>query len=726
MKAFFEQRKGRVEGRAKVTGAAKYSAEYNLPGLVHGVLVGSRIASGKITKIYTQEAIEIPGVIDVLSYWNKPHAEGFANEEKRKDIWHTLPIFYTDRIYYNDQHIALVVAETLEDAIYAASLIKAEYVEDQFEVDFHEQMAQTKLEETGEERGSQAEWQNAEFIVDEEYRIAMEVHNPMEMHATIAHWTADDQLTLYDKTQGVNGVQRVVGGVFDIPAENIHVISEYVGGGFGSGLRPWPHTFAAAMAAKQLGRPVKVVLSRPQMFTNVGFRPESWQRFKLGADKNGRLLGALHQSKHTSSYLTAHNDRITRISRKIYGFENLKTEEGIVTLNIPVPIWMRGPGDATGCFAMECAIDELCVKAGLDPVEVRLQNIAPHEMETGNPWSSHFLDECLKRGAKKIGWKKRPSEPGALKDGEWKIGYGHAVGLWNAGRNRASASLELKKDGSVTTRTAMTDIGTGTGEAMVNITQNQTGIPRNKISIELGDSDLPPAPSQGGSTGLSSLSGAIGAASNALKKRLAAIALNIPENNVKMEDISYISSGIRTEDGKEFSFEELVDKNGEAIKVEATSGPGEEREKYGFVSSGAHFCIVRVHEKTGRVKVDRFVSVVDGGTIINEQAAANQIIGAVVGGIGMALLEEQEIDQKTGRLIGNDLAGYHFAVNASAPMVEVEFINKPDPHINPSGAKGLGEVGIIGNASAIANAIYNATGKRFRDLPITPDKILGF
>ena len=720
----FTARRGRVEGRAKVTGKAKYSAEYELPNLAHGVMVGSTVSAGRIKSLRLDDALAVPGVIDILSYWNKPSVPGFEDVEKREKIWITLPLFYTDTIYHNDQYIAMVVAETLEDATYAASLIEAEYEEQPFTVDFREEMAKIPLKEKGTERGSTDAWQNAPHIIDEEYTIAMEVHNPMEPHATIAQWEGPDKLTLYDKNQGVNRVQSVVGQVFDLPSENIHVISEFVGGGFGAGLRVWPHTVGAAMAARQVNRPVKVVLTRPQMFTQVGFRPESWQRIVLAADREGKFLGTLHQSKHTSSDLSDFSDGITRVTRKIYGFENVKTEEAIVPLRIPVPTWMRGPGDASGCFAMESAIDQLCYELKMDPVAIRLKNIAPYQMETGNPWSSHFLNECIERGAEQIGWEDRPAEPATLQQDGWYIGYGHAVGLWNAGRGRASASVELSADGILTVRSAMTDIGTGTGQGMMNVAHNRTGMPRDLIRVEVGNSNLPPAGSQGGSTGMASVSAAVVAACELLLEKLAPLLESTFEVVARPEDIRLSAKGILYQ-GETYPYALLLGRViADNIRVEATVKPGEERDKYGFVSSAAHFCKVRVHPKTGRVKIERFVSVADGGTIINEKAAANQIIGAVMGGIGMALLEKQEIDHASGRLIGNDFAGYHFAVNASAPIVEVSFINKPDPHINPSGAKGIGEVGLIGNAAAIANAIYNATGKRLRDLPITPDKVL--
>lgn len=723
---FEKKRKGRVEGLAKVTGKAKYSAEYQLENLAHGVLVGSTIASGKLIGLNTEEAKNIPGVIDVLSYWNKPQIKALDDPDKLKDFALRYKFFHTKEIVFSDQPIALVIAETLEDAVYASTLITAEYEIQNVKVDIENSFAETSLKTDANERGNYETWQNAPVVVSDNYAIEMEVHNPMEMHATIAFWKSPKSLDLYDKSQGVNGVQATMARLFGLDAENINVNSEFVGGGFGSGLLVWFNTVAAAMAAKHLNRPIKVVLTRPQMFTLVGHRPKSWQYVKIGADQTGKLLGILHQSKHSQSKEGWFNENITGISRKVYGFENLKIEIGQSKMNLPSPVWMRGPGDATGTFGVESALDDLCYKINIDPIELRLKNIAPYEMETGNPWASHFLNECIQRGAKEIEWNRRPARPKQLKQGNWFTGYGMAVGLWNANRRRAGASIELDRNGQIIVRTAMTDIGTGTGQAMVNMSHTLLGIPKHKISVELGNSIHPKAVSQGGSWGLSSLSGAVDAAATALKKKLGQYAWD-DNNEIDSSKIQLTENGIQLNGNKKsyVTYNEIFSNNNlNTIIVEEYSGPGEERKKYGFVSSAAHFYKVKVNELTGQVKMERMVIVVDAGTIINPQAAANQIIGAGVGGVGMALSEKQDIDLATGRLIGNDLAGYHVAVNADVPLIEVSFINKPDPYINPLGAKGLGEVGLIGSAPTITNAIYNAIGVRFKELPVTPDKVL--
>ena len=721
---------GRVEAEAKVTGSGKYAAEYEVKNVCHAVLVTSTIAAGTIKSIDTSNAKQVAGVLDVLSHLHRPEVPGFADEAKIKESRFGLPIFYTDKVYFRGQPIALVVAETLEDATYAASLVTATYTEEKFVVDFEKAHSSVALTAAGKERGTMDAWSNAAHTVEAEYTIKAEVHSPMEMHATIAEWTASDKLRLHDKNQGVNNVQRTLGKLLGIPNDNIQVFSEYVGGGFGSGLRVWPHTLAAVMAAKMLNRPVKLVLTRPQMFTMVGYRPQSWQKVKIGADASGKMIGIHHQAKHSTSLYESFNEGITRISRLVYSFDNLKTESAVVPLNLSTPTWMRGPGDCTGDFAVESAIDELSYKLNQDPVALRLKNLAlEKDMDSGKPWSTNFINECIERGAAMINWNERRATPGQITEGQWKIGYGMAVGMWNAGRGTASAGIEMQKDGSIVVKTAMTDIGTGTGTAMQNMANAGTGIAKNKIKVELGNSDLPPAGSQGGSTGLSSISGAVDAACTALKKKLAGYAAleNEAYKDAAPADIIIGDTGVflKKANNQFISYNSIWEKNKlTTIEVEASSGPGQERQKYAFCSSAAHFCRVKVNTLTGKVKIDKMVCVADGGKIVNQKPAANQISGAAVGGIGMAMMEEQDADARLGSLIGNDFAGYHFAVNADAPVIEVEFINKPDVNINPSGAKGLGEVGIIGVAAAISNAIYNATGKRLRDLPITPDKVL--
>jgi xanthine dehydrogenase YagR molybdenum-binding subunit len=719
---------GRVEAREKVTGSGKYAAEYSVENVCYAAYAVSSIASGSIKSIAIKEAEKAQGVLKVITHKNKRTLPGWKSKKKIAKSRAGLTVLHTDQIYFKGQPVAVVVAESWEDAVYAASLIKVEYIEKKFEVDFESSRKKVELAEVGKERGKVEEWSNAGTVIEEEYTIAAEVHNPMEMHATIAEWTGSDKLKLYDKNQGVNNVQRIIGELFNIPTENIEVFSEFVGGGFGSGLRVWSNTILAALAAKTVKRPVKLVLTRQQMFSLTGYRPASWQKMKMGANEDGVIQGAIHQAQNSTSVYETFNDGITRITRLIYTIPNLKTEGSLVPLNLSTPVWMRGPGDCTGDFAVESALDEIADKLSIDPVEMRVKNVsAEKHPESGLAWSTNYVLDCVKRGAEMIGWDKRIQKPRSKKEGDWYTGYGMAVGAWNAGRGRASVGIILSKDGSAIVQTAMTDIGTGTGTGLMNMIHEMTGIPKNKISIKLGHSSLPAAGSQGGSTGLSSLSGAAEAAGSELKKKLIEYASEVRESfkNLEPADIRLSDKGV-TSKVEAVSYAEIWEKQQElnTIDVEASSGPGKERDEYAFLASAAHFVKLSVNEKTGKVRIDKYACVADGGKIVNQKAATNQMSGAVVGGIGMALMEEQHADARLGGLVGDDLAGYHFAVNADAPIIEIDFINKPDPNINPSGAKGLGEVGIIGSAAAISNAIFNATGKRFRHLPITPDKIL--
>jgi xanthine dehydrogenase YagR molybdenum-binding subunit len=716
---------GRVEAWYKVTGSGKYAAEYDLPELAHAVFVTSTIPAGHITQLHLDDARQVGGVIDIISHLHRPEVAVMLDEQKFKESKFTFKLFHTDEVYFKGQPIAMVIAETPEDAAYAASLVTADYSESAFNTDFENAWAKTTLK-TGKDRGNPDASPANAIVVDEVYQIPSEVHHPMEMHATIAQWTSDNKLRLWDKTQGVNMVQKTMSTLMGIPKENIEVTAEYMGGGFGSGLRVWANTLAATLGSKQTGRPVKLVLTRPQMFSLSGYRPESRQRVKLTADASGKLTGLVHQSWTGTSVYEDFGEDVTRISRLIYGAENLRTESGDVKLNLSTPTYMRAPGECSGAFGLESAMDELSYKLKLDPVALRMANISDQKHpDNGKPWSTHHLKDALKKGAEMIGWNDRKATPAQQTDGLWQVGYGMAVGMWNAGRSKASAAAVLHPDGSVTIQTAMTDIGTGTGTGMFNMAEATLGVPKDKLHIELGSSKLPPAPNQGGSTGLSSLSGAVIDACNSLQQKLAQLASGT-NKTYQTADPKQIRLG-KTEisiAGKEgVSYRSLfAAANGEPIRVEVTSAPGSEKETWAFATSAAHFCKVRVHRHTGKVVVDRYVCVADGGKVVNEKAAANQVIGSVAGGIGMALMEERQVDHRLGSLVGDDLASYHFAVNADVPIVEVAFVGEPDTRLNPAGLKGLGEIGIIGAAPAITNAIYNATGKRHRDLPLTPDK----
>jgi xanthine dehydrogenase YagR molybdenum-binding subunit len=719
----------RVDGKLKVTGTAKFAAEYSVPNLVYGSLLGSTIAKGSIQSINTRDAENAPGVRKVITHENVWRPPGYTDEKTAKQFG--LQVLQTREIFSSGQPIALVIADKPEQAVYAASLIKVEYEKQTPQTDFAAALAPVK--QLGEEwkaervRGEADGWKKGEVSMQQEYHIPIEVHNPMEMHATIAVWEGDDKITLYDKNHSVKSVQGTIANALKLPQKNVNIIADYVGGGFGSGLRSWPHTMAAIIGAKMLNLPVKIVLTRPQMFTMVGYRPECWQRISLGAKKDGTITGIVHEAVTNTSTYEDFSENITGISRMLYQFPNVSTKYKKLPLNLGTPIWMRAPGEASGSFGLESALDELAWQLKMDPLELRKKNFADKEPEGKLPWSSNYLMECYEKGAAMFGWSKRKPAVRATRDGDWWIGMGVGVGTWNAWRSPATVRAVLESNGSILLQSATSDMGPGTATAMCNIAAKVMNMPLEKFRFELGRSSFPDSPGQGGSVTTASVGAAVNDACVELKKKIAALAAEVGGDAFSKAgfDTLNFAGGKITAGTVSVSYTELLQKkNLELLEVTQRSSPGEERRKYAFQSFAVHFAEVRVHALTGVVRVSRVVSVADAGSIVNEKTAASQIKGAVVGGIGMALMEDQEIDHRYGRHIGNDFAGYHVPVHADVPEIEVAFINKPDAYINPMGSKGLGEVGLIGSAAAIANAVYHATGKRITQLPITPDKIL--
>ncbi|MGC4101255.1 xanthine dehydrogenase family protein molybdopterin-binding subunit [Ferruginibacter sp.] len=721
----------RVDGKQKVTGTAKYAAEYIVDNLVYGVLVGSTIAKGSIQSIDITAAKKAPGVIDIISHQNNIPLEKFSDAKKAKDAGAGLRIFYSNEIFSSGQPIALVVADHFEQAQYAAGLVKVTYTEAPAETDFLAKAAAEKNNKFGDDkiRGDKDAWNNATVKIEAEYSQPAEVHSPMEMHATIAVWTADDKLTVYDKNHAVKDVQGTIANMFGLKKENVLVQAEFVGGGFGSGLRSWPHSFAAIIAAKKLNRPVKVVVSRPQMFTMVGYRPHAWQRVALGANADGTITGAVHESITNTSTYENFNENSTGITKVLYNFQNLHTRYKTVPLNFATPIWMRAPGEATGSFALESAMDELAYALKMDPLELRLKNFAEKDLDSGLPWSSNFLKDCYDTAAAKFGWANRKATPRSTRLGDWWVGHGMGVGTWGAWRLKATARGRLDINGNLLLQSATSDMGPGTGTAMVAIANNVLGVPKEKIKFELGNSSFPDSPAQGGSFTVASVGSAVNDVCSAIKEKLLQVA-NETDNNfkdAKAADVIFKDGSIAlaANPAASVSYTQLLHNKGlKDIDITKSSASGEETKKYSFNSYAVHFAEVHVHAYTGVVRVKRFVSCVDAGKIVSEKTAASQIKGAVVWGIGMALMEEQQVDHRYGRILGNDFAGYHIPVNADVPEIDVLFVNKPDPYLNAMGSKGLGEVGLIGSAAAIANAVFNATGKRIRQLPVTPDKLI--
>ncbi|MBC6110459.1 xanthine dehydrogenase family protein molybdopterin-binding subunit [Pedobacter fastidiosus] len=695
----------RVDGFLKVTGGAKYFAEYELPGLTYGVLVTSTITKGKITALDTKAAEKAPGVIAVLSHLNKPSAPAYEQEGGSQ-----MKIFYTDKIFYNGQPIAIVVANTFERATYAASLVKATYAKEEFNTNLDKALKNSKAKklqgQPDYKRGIENAYKTAEIKIEQQYILPIETHNPMELHGIIADWRPANKVTVYAKTQGVKATQGTIANVFKIPIENIQVNSEFVGGGFGMGLRTWPLEIATVMASKHIGKPVKLVITRMQMFTMVGNRPTAIQKVGLGATKDGKLTGITHTAFGETASYENFTEGVVNMAKFMYQCDNVNTSYTIVPVDLGVPIWMRGPGEATGAFALESAIDELAHELDMDPLDFRIKNDPEMDQQKNKPFSSKNIKEAYKLGAEKIGWGKRKNKPGSLIEGSWQTGYGVSVGVFNANRGKASVKGILRADGTLLLQSATSDIGPGTGTGMGLIASKLLNIPTSKITFELGDSSLPPAPSQGGSATLSTIGSAVNDVCVALKSTIAELAANS-----NMDATS--------------NFVDVLKKNKlPSVEITKESQSGKERDNYSMYSFSIHFVQVKVHSLTGVVKVSKIVSVGDSGKIVSSKTARSQMVGGAVGGIGMALTEEAIVDHRYGRYINNNFADYHVPVNADVPEIDVIFIDKPDFLVNPMGAKGMGEIALIGFSAAVANAVFNATGKRIRNLPITPDKIL--
>ena len=699
----------RVDGRLKVTGGAKYSGEYKFPNLTYAVLVPATITNGTVTAVDIRAAKYAPGVLAVITPFNAPKVPGYQPDAKKPVKG--LKLFNDNQIHFNGQPIALVVADTFERATYAASLVKATYQAQPFETNFHKNFDKGITPDGGKYkdyvRGEADAYKNAPVKIEQEYVQPSEMHNPMELHVTTAYWEGDDQVTVYTKSQGVMSSQRAVAAAFDLDPTNVQINSRFVGGAFGSSLRTWPHEIAAVQAAKLVKRPVKLTLTREQMFTLVGYRPLTIQKIGLGATADGKLVGITHESHSQTAVYEEFTEGAVNVSRFLYQSPNANTRYKVVPLNIGVPAPMRGPGESTGAYALESAMDELSYALNLDPIELRLRNYTDADQERNLPWSSKYLKECYQLGADRIGWSNRAQKPGTVKDGDWLVGYGIGCGAFGAYRGHAEAKIKLMADGTVNIQSATTDIGPGTNTAMIVIAADTLGLPAEKITFDLGNSSLPPAPTQGGSSTVSSVGSAVHDVCIALKQKLY-ILQGKPQDST--DDIDYADV--------------LKQQNLPYLEVTKGSQSGDNAKNYSMYSFSAHFAKVYVHPLTGVIKIKNLIAVVDAGKIVNHKTAASQMKGGAVGGIGMAMTEEAIIDDRFGRYVNGNFADYHVPVNADIPQIEAIFIDKADPIINPVGTKGIGEISLIGVAPAIANAVYNATGIRVRDLPITPDKLI--
>jgi xanthine dehydrogenase YagR molybdenum-binding subunit len=727
----------RLDARLKVTGKAEYAAEVPVANVVHAVIATSRIGRGRIASISSEEAKDMPGVLAVITHENAPQLPGA--DKKEGPIDRILQLLQNDQIVYNAQPIALVVAETLEQAQAAAARIGAEYDEDKPTVELRDAQASIYTPKTAgprdapsSERGNvEAALRQAHVRVEATYTTPTQHHNPMEPHAVIAVWQGDERLTVYDTTQGIFGVRKKVASVFGLKPENVRVISRYVGGGFGCKGSPWSHISLCVLGAKVTGRAVKLVLTRQQMFSLVGHRPRTEQQLRLGADRSGKLLALRHDVISDTSRFDEFSEPSALQTRMLYACDNVATSHRLVRVDLPTPTFTRAPGESTGTFALESAMDELAYALELDPLELRLRNHADHDAGENKPWSSKSLLACYRQAAERFGWAKRERKPRATRHGRYWIGSGMATATYPARQSAASALAKLRADGLIVVQAGSQDIGTGTYTIMTQIAADALGVPVDQIRFELGDTRLPETPVSGGSQTAASTGSAVRRAALELKAALirAAVAdVKSPLHGASPEMIEVRGGALSVpgDAARRDSFLELLRRSAQpelAVQIDNPEKP--ERKQYSTHSFGAQFVEVAVHDDTREVRVQRVVSAFAAGKILNGKTARSQFIGGIVWGVGFALHEHTAWDARTGRAVTRDLADYHVPVHADVPEdIDIIMVDERDPFVNEIGAKGIGEIGITGITAAIANAVFHATGQRVRDLPITPDKLI--
>ncbi len=730
----------RVDGRLKVTGAALYAADHPAKGITHAFLIKSRIGKGRITGFDSAEAERAPGVLGLWSHQRSlklyltgdNFMEGTVLGEK------FLPL-QSDQILYHGQTIGFVVAETYEQARHAASLVRVKYEEKPPVASWEAAKQKTaepqtvdfqaaRISRTADAGASVQElFDGCEVKVEATYTTPIGHHATIEPHATVAEWVGD-QITIHNCSQWMTGQQASLAEVLGIPAEKVRVVCPFVGGGFGCKATLWMHTALAVVAARELKRPVKIVLTREQAFTSNGHRPATIQELQLGSGKDGRIKALRHLVSSTSS--EAHEfvePAAHRTSLNFYSVPNVEVAQKLAPLNVGAPTWMRAPGEAPGMFALESAMDELALALKIDPVVLRLLNYAEQDLHKKAPFSSKHLRECYEQGAERFGWAKRNPEPKSQREGDWWIGQGMASAYYPGYRFASSARVRLLADGTAVVASATHDLGTGMYTIMCQVAAESLGLPMDKVRSELGDSALPPATIAGGSMSTASVMPAVKAAAESVRKKLIALAVKDPKSllkGMKPEEIT-VEAGVLAGGEKREPVTGVIQRSGlAAIEATETARPGEEGRKFSFYSYGAQFAEVKVHAMTGEVRVTRFVSAMDIGRVLNAKTARSQVIGGVVWGIGMALHEESVLDPKTGRFITADLGAYHVPVNADIPKIDVIFTDQPDLNFNSLGVRGVGEIGITGVNAAIANAVFHATGVRVRDLPITPERLL--
>jgi CO/xanthine dehydrogenase Mo-binding subunit len=720
----------RVDGPLKVRGAAPYPNDVTYPDLAYAALVRATIAAGKVTRVNAGAAQAAPGVLTVITHENAPNLKrgpatllGPSPQTPLQD----------DRVLHYGQYLAVVVAETPQQAAAAARLVTADYEPDEAMLEVGHPNSERRENPWGldRQRGDvDAALGTADVLFDGTYTTPVNTNNPIGLFTTVAAWDGDT-VRVHDATQWTKSVQATIAAIFNLPETAVRVQAPYLGGAFGAGLRVWPHVILAILAARTVSRPVKLVLTRPQMFTGIGYRPSTEQVVTLGATRDGTIVALEHRATIAIGMEDEFPEPVTLGSAASYAAPNARVGDVEQRLNIPPPGSLRAPGEAEGNFALESAMDELAYQLAVDPVELRLRNYAEVDPDTGLPWSSKGLRDCLTVGAERFGWSKRDPKVGSMSDGTWKIGYGVAQLSYAWWQVRCEARATISRDGTAFVRSAANDIGTGTRTVMTQLSADMLGLDLARVRFDLGDSSFPWSPGAGGSGLTTSVGAAVHAACRAL---LQAFLDTVAEDDhsplagCTLADVSVTEGRIHRADdlsaGERYS-DILARHHLDDLTADGEATPRDPTE-LGVAPSGpfaAKFVEVRIDADLGLLRVARVVTAVDGGRILNEKLARSQIIGGTIGGIGQAIFEETITDAGTGRIANATLGDYLIPVNADIPDIDVVFVGKPDP-LNPIGTKGVGEIGLPGMAAAIANAVYHATGRRIRSLPITLDQLI--
>lgn len=733
MNAYVGTPTSRVDGRAKVTGVAKYAGEFAADRLVHGFVVEATIPRGRIARLDSSDALKVKGVVDVLTHAHRPPLaddDDAWKDDVAPEKGSPFRPLYDDMIRFNGQPIALVVAEDWETAKFAATRVRVEYDQEAFSTDLESERGKaTKVDGPHEPRGdAAAALAMAAVRHQADYVLPTEHHNPMELYASTVVWDGDGRLTVYDKTQGVQNVHNFLCSVFGKKPDDIRVVSPYVGGAFGSGLRPQHQVVLATLAALELKRPVRVVLTRRQMY-GLGYRPMTVERVALGASLDGTLSAVMHEAIAVTSRYEDFSRNDTGWAEQLYKSPNSRLSHELVHLDVSTPCDMRAPGAASGVCALECAMDEVAVALKLDPIELRLKSYSDRDQSEDLPYTSKQLRECYARGAETFGWSRRNPAPRSMRDGKELIGWGMATGVWEALQMPVAVRIALTANGHAEISCAASDIGTGTYTIVAQVAADALGLPIENIDVKLADSTLPQAPVEGGSWMAASSAHAVLAAAEDIRQELAGLAKAMsgsPVGSVDARDLVLVDGTIASggDKSRAVSIADVM-RYGQLERIEKQKlNQFAEDKSHARNTHSAVFAEVKVDEELGVVRVTRIVSAVAAGRILNTKTGRSQIMGGVVWGIGMALHEETVMDHRFGRIMNANIAEYHIPVNADVHDIEVIFVDEEDDRINRLGVKGLGEIGIVGVPAAIANAVYHATGKRIRRFPITLDKLL--